>query len=111
MRKSSHLYIVVFSIAFAVMALELPQTRVLSALFWNHVVYLTVTVALMGFGISGVFVSLMSRRLTDPERWAAISLGGFAISSFVSLRFASFVPEAYPIGDTLGGALIQLVLC
>jgi hypothetical protein len=110
-RKSSHLYAVVFCVAFAVMALELLQTRVLSALFWNHVVYLTVTVALMGFGVSGVFVSLVSRRLENPERWAAVCLGGFAISSFVSLRVASFVPEAYPIGQTIGGAFVQLVLC
>jgi len=110
-RKRNHLYVVVFCVAFAVMALELLQTRVLSALFWNHVVYLTVTVALMGFGISGVFVSLVSRRLENPERWAAICSGAFAISSFASLRFASFVPEVYPIGHTLGGSIVQLVLC
>jgi hypothetical protein len=110
-RDRTSLYVAVFSIAFATLGLELLQTRVLSALFWNHVVYLTVTVALMGFGISGVFVSLVARRVAQPDRWAAICLGGFAVSSFVSLRFASHVPAIYPVGEAVVGALLQLLLC
>ena len=53
-------YVAVFCTALAALALELVQTRVLSALFHNHVVSLTITIALLGFGISGVFVSLLS---------------------------------------------------
>ena len=109
--NGKRLYLVVFCVAFATLALELLQTRVLSFLFWNHVVYLTVTVALLGFGISGVLVSLLSRRVVNPDHWAALSLGGFAVSSFVSLRFVSFVPQIFPAGRTISGTAIQLLVC
>ena len=60
--------LVVAGVAGATMGLELVQTRVLSFLYYNHVVYLTVTVALLGFGISGVLVSLLSRRISKSSQ-------------------------------------------
>ncbi len=36
--------------SFATLLFELTQTRILSYIFWNHVVYLTVSLALLGFG-------------------------------------------------------------
>jgi spermidine synthase len=85
-------YVVVFCVASATMAYELLQTRVLSTLFFNHVVYLTVTIALLGFGISGVLVSIFSRRGVTFDSWIAVSLAGFALSSFLCIRLASFTP-------------------
>jgi spermidine synthase/MFS family permease len=85
-------YVVVFCVAAATMAYELLQTRVLSVLFYNHVVYLTVTIALLGFGISGVLVSIFSRRGVTFDSWITLSLAGFTLSSFLCIRFASFTP-------------------
>ncbi|MDY6972699.1 MAG: hypothetical protein SV775_10270 [Thermodesulfobacteriota bacterium] len=101
------IFVAVFCAAFSTLALELVQTRVLSALFYNHVVYLTVTIALMGFGISGVLVSIVSRKLKSPDKWAAACIGGFAISSFLCLRAVSFAPVIFP-GTHF---LIKLVFC
>lgn len=96
MKEKLPLYIAVFCIAWATLAFELLQTRVLSALFYNNVVYLTVTIALMGFGISGVFVSILSRKLVNPEKLACVCMGFFALSSCVCLRVASFLPVISP---------------
>jgi len=47
-------YLAMFCVAWSTMTLQLMQTRILSWIFYNHVVYLTITVALLGFGLSGV---------------------------------------------------------
>ncbi len=41
----------------AVLLLQLLQTRLLGVIYWNHVVYFIVTIALLGFGISGTWLS------------------------------------------------------
>ena len=63
MDKKSAETLAVAAIAGSTLGFELLQTRVLSALYFNHVVYVTVTIALMGFGISGVVISLVGRKV------------------------------------------------
>src|ERR1700689_2914242 len=93
-------YILVACVASASLGLELIQTRILSFLYYNHVVYLTVTIALLGFGISGVFVSLFASRCARPERMIALLAGGFAISSFACLAAVSRIPEYFADAPT-----------
>jgi len=50
------LFLGVFLISVSILAFELLQTRILSFIYWNHLVYITVTIALLGFGISGAFL-------------------------------------------------------
>ena len=77
--------------------LELTQTRVLSFVFWNHAVYLTVSIALLGFGISGTLVSLFgvcdSRTLPRLMQtlWA-----GFGISTFADIGLTAWVLPIVP---------------
>ncbi|MGB6689812.1 MAG: hypothetical protein WBE76_18405 [Terracidiphilus sp.] len=99
-------YVLVACVAAASLGLELIQTRVLSFLYYNHVVYLTVTVALMGFGISGVFVSLFASRSARPERAIALLAGAFVISSFACLGAISRIPEYMPWAPTI----VKLIL-
>jgi hypothetical protein len=95
------MYIIVFSVAWSVLTLELLQTRVLSALYYNNIVYLTVTIALMGFGISGVLVSIFVRKLKKPENLGCLSLGIFSLSAFLCLRAVSYLPIIAPYKSTL----------
>ncbi|UCD83415.1 MAG: hypothetical protein JSU92_08835 [Deltaproteobacteria bacterium] len=110
MKSRLKMYLIVFCIAWATLALELLQTRILSALFFNNVIYLTVTVALMGFGISGVFVSIFSRKLRSPEKLACISIGLFAISSFVCMRIVSYLPVIATHSSTITGLIFGYTL-
>lgn len=102
-------YVLVACVAAASLGLELIQTRVLSFLYYNHVVYLTVTVALLGFGISGVFVSLFASRCARPERAIALLAGAFVISSFACLGAVSRIPQAMPLTPTVVKLMLSYV--
>src|SRR5579871_6103825 len=102
-------YVLVACTAAASLGLELIQTRILSFLYYNHVVYLTVTVALLGIGISGVFVSLFGNRSANPERTIALLAGGFVLSSFACLGIISRLPEEHPDMSTLAKLIFSYV--
>jgi spermidine synthase len=103
-------YVLVGSVAAASLGIELIQTRILSFLYYNHVVYLTVTIALLGFGISGVFVSLFASRNRNPERMISILAGAFVISSFVCLAVVSRLPTYFPRVITTPKLIVSYVL-
>lgn len=69
---------------------EFTLTRILSFIFWNHLVYLTVTVALLGFGISGTLVAVFGRDrpLADP-RFQGHLWFGLGLSMLITLPVAS----------------------
>lgn len=93
-------YLVVGCLAAATLGFELVQTRVLSALYYNHVVYLTVTIALMGFGIAGVAVSILSNRIKTTPQLIAVISALFALCMVLSIAAASRLPiwfAYYPI--------------
>ena len=89
-------YILVACVAAATLGLELVQTRILSFLYYNNVVYLTVTIVLLGFGISGVFVSLFSSNFKNPQRIISLLTVGFIFSPILCLSFVSHLPEYFP---------------
>ena len=78
--------------AFSTLLFELTQTRILSYVFWNHVVYLTVSLALLGFGISGTLVALLAptRNLCTPRVLARLLLG-FGLSNFGALALTAWL--------------------
>lgn len=100
-RSRLEIFVVVAAVASAAMGLELVQSRVLSSLYYNHVVYLTVTIAMMGFGISGVLVSLSARRIQSADGLLTVLVAGFATSQFICLHLASHIPGILPLSSTL----------
>jgi SAM-dependent methyltransferase len=102
-------YILVACVAAASLGLELIQTRILSYLYYNHVVYLTVTIALLGFGISGVFVSLFASRSASPERAISLLAGAFVISSFACLSAVSRIPGYFPTAPTTVKLIVSYI--
>src|ERR1700689_3352260 len=93
-------YILVACVAAASLGLELIQTRILSFLYYNHVVYLTVTIALLGFGISGVLTSLFAQKSAHPERLISILTAAFALSSIICMAVVSHIPALLPNAPT-----------
>ncbi len=89
-------YLFVALVAAASIGFELLQTRVLSALYFDNVVYMTVTIALLGYGISGVMASILERRVENPDRIAVLCSAGFAVSVVVCIHIASALPGAFP---------------
>jgi len=124
---SSKLGLVSIALAAAItLIFELTLTRVLSFVFWNHVVYLTVTVALLGFGISGTLVAVVGiDKFRQQERIAALWFGlGLSIAAAIPLTSTLLVALQHaPSWAKLGvsyfifmlpfvfsGALISLLL-
>ncbi|MES2217101.1 MAG: hypothetical protein V4501_01685 [Pseudomonadota bacterium] len=106
-------YVLVACVAAATLGLELVQTRILSFLYQNNIVYLTVTIVLLGFGISGVFVSLFASRAQNPQRAIALLTAAFLFSSFACLALVSRIPEYFPNANVLYkllGSYIILVI-
>ena len=63
--------VTVFCVACATLLLQIIQTRIYAVVFWNHVVYLIISMALLGFGISGTWLAFgkdtwIARKLTFP---------------------------------------------
>jgi len=86
--------IAVFLISLATLCFELLQTRILSAIHWNHLVYLTVTIALIGFGISGAFVSIYGRRLEEkPRFYLTLFSLLFALSIVISFLTTIYIVQ------------------
>ncbi|MBM3290540.1 MAG: hypothetical protein FJY92_10345, partial [Candidatus Hydrogenedentes bacterium] len=76
-----------FSVAAATLLLQLLQTRIFSVVYWNHVVYFIVSIALLGFGISGTWMSFgtgsrLARVLTVPLA-AVLFFASVLVSSLV----------------------------
>jgi len=52
--------IVSFSVAMSTLLLQLVQTRIYGVVFWNHLVYFIISIALLGFGVSGTWLAFGS---------------------------------------------------
>ncbi len=71
----------IFFTSFGVLLLEIALTRIFSFTIWYHFAYLTISVALLGFGSAGSMLVAFPTLLDDPSRlmrractWAAIGV-------------------------------------
>jgi hypothetical protein len=88
---------VAFSVALSTLLLQLLQTRIYSVVYWNHLVYFIISVALLGFGISGTWLALGDAERRRSILTIPVAAGGY----FISLMASSFlIPYA---GLKLGG--------
>ncbi len=85
-------------ISSAALAYEILLMRLFSIVQWHHFAYMIISLALLGFGASGTFISLA--RNTVAARFEVIYLGSatlFAVSSLACFLIASrfpFYPDA-----------------
>jgi spermidine synthase len=74
------------------LAYEILLVRLFSISYWHHYAYMIISLALLGYGISGAFLALFQRRL--QARFSAVYLSNlvlFALSLLVSYLFAERV--------------------
>jgi spermidine synthase len=80
-------------ISAAGLAYEILLTRVFAIVHWHHLVAIAISLALLGYGASGTFLTLLGARLRP--HFAAFFVGNallFAISSLACLTLAQSVP-------------------
>jgi len=87
---------VFFSVAIlsaGVLAYEILLTRLLSIVQWHHFAYMIISLALLGFGASGTFLTFAGRRLAARFNAVfAVNAGLFALSSFVCFMIVQSLP-------------------
>lgn len=68
-----------FLISGTILCLQLLHMRILSFVMWQSLVYSVITVALLGFGVSGTFLSVWRHTQTVREEtflcWACVGMG------------------------------------
>ena len=87
------LAILIAAVSAAVLGYEVALMRTLSVARWHHFAYMVVSVALLGFGASGTFLSLWGRRLA--ARFEGVTLGlavAFALALPLSFMAAQLIP-------------------
>lgn len=93
--KSSY-YIGIFLIALSTLLLEFSLTRVLSVSLWYHFAFMVISVALLGFGVSGVVLSISKKINTfnTDKLLSVLSMcyGASVIISFIAMNKIPFDP-------------------
>ncbi|MBK9333484.1 MAG: hypothetical protein IPM96_14045 [Ignavibacteria bacterium] len=86
----------IFIIAMSTILLEFTLTRVLSVSLWYHFAFMIISVALLGFGISGVVLALSSRieKIQSDKLLSMLSLlyGVSVLFSFITMNKIPFDP-------------------
>src|SRR3989442_10080160 len=91
-RDHVSLYLGVSLVSTAVLLLQITLTRIFSFSLWYHFAYVTISVALLGYGASGSFLAVMPGLAgTTPARrlplyafcCAASILGGLVVFAWV----------------------------
>ena len=84
---SAVIYISVALISAAAIAYEILLIRLLSIIHWHHFAYMIISVALLGFGASGTFLSLLKREHTEAfVQLYSINAIGFGVLSLIASR-------------------------
>ncbi len=106
----------VATLSAAVLAYEVLLLRLFALVQWHHFAYLAISVALLGFGAAGTFVTLARRRLVAwfPASFA-VAAAAFAVAALACFAAAERVPFnafelAWNPGEFLGLAAIYLLL-
>jgi len=94
------LRVAVFLVSFVIIVVEITLMRELALRFWEHLAWLVISIALLGFGASGTVLLLLQRfTKVDKVSLQFISLIGMALSFPVSLL----------LGDNINLDFIQMV--
>lgn len=101
---------IAFNTSLAVLLLQLAQTRILGVVFWNHLVYFIISIALLGFGIAGTWLafgsdSWLARKLT-MERAATGLLVTAIVSSFLVPQLSVSIASLF----SGFGQIVQLII-
>jgi hypothetical protein len=82
----------IFFTSFGVLLLEVALTRIFSFTIWYHFAYLTISVALLGFGAAGSILAAFPRLLDDPAKFLRRSCLLAGVGVIVALLVVSAVP-------------------
>ena len=96
--RSIDVYVGLFLISVSTLLLEILQMRVLSIITFAGFVYIIITFALLGFGISGALLAVLpALRRSDYRPLLSKLCVCYALSILVGVFFAGRFPGRFPI--------------
>jgi hypothetical protein len=99
----------IFLISFAVLLEELLLTRIFSVTMFYHLSFLVVSLAMLGFGASGLLVNLWPGRFRRERLWSQLAWAaiGFGLATVVAVRTAFRVRVSL---EVMGANWLRLAL-
>lgn len=88
-------YILIFSISFITITLELFFTRILYLKAWNHVVYIVIPFAILGYGIGANLYLIFKEKVHQAARDKL--LGAMSLAVAFSILLSTYVMIRIPI--------------
>lgn len=86
--------IAIAALAGAVMGFEIVLLRIFSFVFWHHFAFMVISMALLGFALSGTVLQLGWPRRGSARARAAVAAIGFGVSAVLATVLVSRVPLA-----------------
>ncbi|MDD5659895.1 MAG: hypothetical protein PHR39_07810, partial [Actinomycetota bacterium] len=81
-----------FLISFSIFLYQVCLLRIISISDYYHFAFLIVSIALLGFGISGSFLYFFIEKLKDPNLIRIFFAFGFSVSVFISYVLVNHIP-------------------
>jgi len=83
----------VFIISMSVLAYEVALMRIFAITHWHHLAYMVISIALLGFGASGTFLSLFQRSIRRHADFFLVLLSLlFSVSMSICLAASQSIP-------------------
>jgi spermidine synthase len=82
-----HVFIAIFFVSSAAIGYEILLMRLLSIVQWHHFAYMIISLALLGYGVSGTLIAIAKRRL-EPRFELAFAVCGLLFCITMVLCFA-----------------------
>ena len=95
---NKHIYAGIGLVAMAILMLELVLTRIFSVILWYHFAFMAISIALLGMGVSGIYVYLFAPAVSRKNTLRRITVSALAFSlttvvALVILLQTRFVPS------------------
>ncbi len=97
-----------FLLALAVLLLEVALTRVFSVMMWHHFVYLIVSLALLGFGVAGTYLTVSPRFAGEGIDESLVSRYSLAFCASCICGFAAATKVRFQPMDIFRGDLTNV---
>ncbi len=103
----------IFLVSFAVLLIQLLLTRIFSVTMYYHLSFMVVSLAMLGFGASGLLVSLMPRWFPEHklQQQTALAALVFALTSVAAIWISFQLPISLESSLNWGRLAIVYVTC
>lgn len=103
-------YAIIFTISFSSLAFEVILVRFFGITQWNHLSFMIISIALLGFTASGIFINIASAKNKFPDKYLREILVFFSVTLLISFLYINNIPLDFFKLSTNPVQLLYLIL-